>query len=77
MLQKSLKLLLGLNCAAVLRGFRLGFSEFLKGYLAGLIAVDPRQKRLENRNQRELERIPVATLANILGTRKTTVLLTV
>lgn len=77
MLKRSLKLLLGLNGAAVVRGFRLGLSELVKGCFASLSAVHPRQNQVENRNQRELERIPVTTLGEILGTRKAPVLLTV
>jgi hypothetical protein len=77
MLIKSLRFLLGLNGAAVVRGFRLGFPEFVASCFASLSAVYPFQNRAENQTRRILESIPEIALADILGERKSPILLTV
>jgi hypothetical protein len=77
MLKKSLKFLFGLNGAAVVRGLRLGFPELLNGSCASFDIAHPRQDRIENQNQRQVELIPEITLDEILGARKAPILLTV
>ena len=63
--------------ASVIRGLRLGFSEFVESCFASLDAAHPRQDRVENQNQRQLECIPTITLSEILAARKAPILLTV
>jgi hypothetical protein len=77
MTNKSLKFLFGLNGASVVRGLRLGFPELVAGSVASMDAAHPRQDRVENENQRQVERIPVITVGEILAARKAPILLTV
>src|SRR5580698_9904053 len=77
MIKKSLKFLYGLNGASMVRGLRLGFSELVQGALASANAAYPRQNRVQNRNHRQVERIPEIALGGILGTRKPAIMLTV
>ena len=77
MIKKWFQFLLGLNGASVIRGLRLGFSEFVKGCFASLCAAHPMQDGSQNRIQRELQTIPVVTLGEILDARKPAIWLTV
>ena len=77
MVKKGLQFLLGLNAASMVRGLRLGFSEFAAGCFASLGAAHPLQDREQNRWQRELQKIPVITLDEILGARKAAIKLQV
>ena len=77
MVKKCLQFLLGFNGASVVRGLRLGFPELVEGCFASLGAAHPLQDREQNRSQRALQKIPVITLDEILGTRKAAVKLEV
>ena len=70
MSSKTLKFWLGLNGAAVVRGLRLGFTDFAQGCYAALDAVHPMQDAAQSGRQRELKTIPEIRLDEILGTRK-------
>jgi len=73
MTKKCLQFLMGINGASVIRGLRLGFSEFVRGCFASLGAAHPFQDRIRNQVERELEAIPKIGLDQILDTRKTTI----
>ncbi|HEY5043993.1 MAG TPA: class I SAM-dependent methyltransferase [Verrucomicrobiae bacterium] len=64
---------MGINGASMIRGLRLGFSEFVRGCFASLGAAHPFQDRICNQVERELEAIPKLALDEILGPRKTTI----
>lgn len=69
------RLLLGLNVASIIRGFRLGVPEFVKSCFAGLSAVFPFQNKADAQNQRRLESIPGIALEDVLGERKVAIAL--
>jgi hypothetical protein len=70
MTKKCIRFLLGLNGASVVRGLRLGFSEFVNGCFASLGAAHPLQDQINHKQWKELKSIPEVTLGEILGTRK-------
>jgi hypothetical protein len=72
-----LKFLFGLNGAALVRGCRLGFAEFVTGCFTSLEAVHPMQDRDQSQCQRELRTIPEILLDEILATRKVAIKLSV
>jgi hypothetical protein len=75
--KESLKFLLGLNAASVVRGLRLGFPESVNGSLASYQAARPLQDRIQSQAQRKLKAIPEVGLGEILGTRKAAIKLNV
>lgn len=77
MAKRCVQFLLGLNGASVIRGVRLGLSEFVNGSFASFGAAHPLQDRARNQAERELKVIPEITLGEILGARKTTIKLNV
>ncbi len=77
MIKKSIRFLLGLNGASVVRGLRLGPHEFVNGCFASLCAAHPFQDRVRSRAQRELKKIPEISLDEILDDRKITIKLLV
>jgi hypothetical protein len=77
MIKRWLQFLLGFNGASVIRGLRLGFSEFILACFASLDAAHPRQNRVQNQVERELEEIPEIALGDILGSRKVAIKLNV
>jgi hypothetical protein len=73
MIKKSIRFLLGLNSASVVRGLRLGFSEFVNGCFASLSGAHPCENANTFKFLQELKAIPVVELDEILGSRKATI----
>src|ERR1035441_4841744 len=73
MVKKGIQFLLGLNGASIVRGFRLGFPEFINACFASLGAAHPLQSRLKNDLNKAWKSIPEVALNEILGDRKATV----
>jgi hypothetical protein len=55
MTKKCIRFLLGLNGASVVRGLRLGFSEFVNGCFASLGAAHPLQDQINHKQWKELK----------------------
>jgi hypothetical protein len=70
MINGFLRLLLGLNFATIIRGYRFGHEDFIKTGYASLAAVHPLQNRTEKECQELLHSVPEIALNQILGDRK-------
>jgi len=68
---------MGMNGASVIRGLRLGPTEFVRGSRRSFGAAYPLQNSGQNQIRRALESIPKITLDEILGSRKTQIKLNV